>query len=83
MTTKLTLRLDEKLINQAKKTARGQGVSLSRIVEDYFRSLVMAHQEEKAPESPVLTEISGVLSSSAVSKKYRTEYRKHLEEKYK
>jgi len=82
MTTKLTLRLDEKLIDQAKKTARAKGVSLSRIVEDYFRSLV-ARKEKETPESPVLTEISGVLSSSAVSKKFRAEYRKHLEGKYK
>jgi argininosuccinate synthase len=82
MTTKLTLRLDDKLIAQAKKTARAKGVSLSRIVEDYFRSLV-ARKEKETPESPVLTEISGVLSSSAVSKKFRAEYRKHLEEKYK
>lgn len=81
MTTKLTLRLDEELINQAKKTARAKGVSVSRIVEDYFRSLV-ARKEKEMPESPVLTEISGVLSSSAVSKKSCVEYRKHLEEKY-
>jgi len=82
MTTKLTLRLDDKLIDQAKKTARARGVSLSRIVEDYFRSLVVRREAETL-ESPVLTEISGVLSSGSVPKKYRTEYRKHLEEKYK
>lgn len=81
MTTKLTLRLDDKLINQAKMTARAKGVSLSRIVEDYFRSLA-AGKEKETPESPVLSEISGVLSSSAVAKKPRSEYRKHLEEKY-
>ncbi len=81
MTTKLTLRIDDKLITRAKKAARAKGVSLSRIVEDYFRSLA-ARKETKTPESPVLSAIAGVLSSSAGVKKPLSEYRKHLEEKY-
>ena len=81
MSTKLTLRLDNELIKQAKKTARAKGVSLSRIVEDYFRSLAV-RKERMTPESPVLSEITGVLSTGAISKKPRAEYRKHLEEKY-
>jgi len=81
MATKLTLRLDDELINLAKKTARAKGVSLSRIVEDYFRSLA-ARKETKTLESPVLSAISGVLSSGAGIKKPLAEYRKHLEEKY-
>ena len=81
MTTKLTLRLDEKMIKKAKETARSKGVSLSRIVEDYFRSLTV-RKEKEAPESPVLSEISGVLSAGTGTKKLRAEYRKHLQEKY-
>ena len=81
MATKLTLRLDDKLIRQAKKTARSKGVSLSRIVEDYFRAITACEGKE-APESPVLSEISGVLSSGADTRKLRAEYRKHLQEKY-
>jgi len=81
MTTKLTLRLDEKMIKKAKETARSKGVSLSRIVEDYFRSLTV-RKEKEAPESPVLAEISGVLSTGMGTRKLRAEYRKHLQEKY-
>ena len=81
MTTKLTLRLDDELIRQAKKTAKNKGVSLSRIVGDYFRSLTIL-EEKVMTESMVLSEISGVLSSGAGTKKPREEYRKHLEEKY-
>jgi hypothetical protein len=81
MATKLTLRLDDKLIKQAKETARSKGVSLSRIVEDYFRSLA-TRKEKEAPESPVLSEISGVLSSGMGMRKPRAEYKKHLQEKY-
>lgn len=81
MTTKLTLRLDGALIKQAKKTAQSKGVSLSRIVEDYFRSLTI-QEKEVMKESPILSEISGVLSDKAGAKKPREVYRKHLEEKY-
>ncbi|HJW87769.1 MAG TPA: DUF6364 family protein [Candidatus Brocadiaceae bacterium] len=81
MTTKLTLRLDDELIRQAKKTAKNKGVSLSRIVEDYFRSLTIL-EKKVTTESMVLSEISGVLSSGAGTKKPHEEYRKHLEEKY-
>ncbi len=81
MTTKLTLRLDGKLIKQAKKAAQAKGVSLSRIVEDYFRTLTI-RERKGTTESPVLSEISGVLSAGAGTKKPREEYRKHLEEKY-
>ena len=81
MATKLTLRLDEKVIRQAKETARSKGVSLSRIVEDYFKSLAV-RKEKEAPESPVLSEISGVLSTGMGMRKLRAGYRKHLQEKY-
>ncbi len=81
MATKLTLRLDEKVIRQAKETARSKGVSLSRIVEDYFRSLTTL-KKGKAPESPVLSEISGILSARRTTRKLRSEYRKHLQGKY-
>lgn len=81
MSTKLTLRLDNDLIRQAKKTAQSNGVSLSRIVEDYFKSLAVQKRKE-TPESPVLSEITGILSTKTGSKKFMAEYKKHLEEKY-
>jgi argininosuccinate synthase len=81
MSTKLTLRLNDKVIKQAKETARSKGISLSRIVEDYFRALAV-RKETEAPESPVLSEISGVLSTGTGTRKLRAGYRKHLQEKY-
>jgi hypothetical protein len=79
--TKLTLRLDEKVINKAKKAAKIKGVSLSKLVSDYFQSVAL-HQKKEIVETPVLSEISGILSSKADSKKLFREYRKHIEEKY-
>ena len=81
MTTKLTLRLDGAVIRKAKKTASTKGVSLSRMVEDYFKA-VAGQERHEVRESPVLYEVSGVLSGKEDAGQLRTKYRKHLEEKY-
>ena len=39
MATKLTLRLDEGVIRDAKRAARARGVSLSEMVSGYFRAV--------------------------------------------
>ena len=39
MNTKLTLSIDDKVIERAKSYARGKNKSLSRIIEDYLKSL--------------------------------------------
>ena len=81
MTSKLTLRLDSKVISKAKKTARRRGVSVSRMVEDYFKS-VARQQEAQSKESPVLSEISGVLSNKRTPDGLIAVYKNHLVEKY-
>ncbi len=81
MNTKLTLRLDKRVIKKAKKKALSVGVSLSRMVEDYFKSITEANQRELL-ESPVLYEIAGVLAGKTKAEKSKGEYRKHLSAKY-
>ncbi len=81
MATKLTLRLDDAVIRKAKKTARTKGVSLSRMVEDYFKS-VAKQEAREVRESPVLYEVAGVLSGKEDAAKLRAEYKKHLAGKY-
>ncbi|MFH1051222.1 MAG: DUF6364 family protein, partial [bacterium] len=39
MQTKLTVRLEDELINRAKSVAEEQGKSLSKMVSDYFMAL--------------------------------------------
>ena len=39
MTTKLTLTLDDKVIQKAKRYARAKGRSVSELVESYFKSI--------------------------------------------
>lgn len=81
MTTKLTLRLDDTVIRKAKKTASKKGVSLSRMVEDYFKS-VGEQEGHEVRESPVLYEVSGVLLGKQDATQLRAGYRKHLSKKY-
>jgi len=40
MKTKLTLRLDETIIEEAKEYASKKGVSLSSLVADYFAAII-------------------------------------------
>ena len=77
MQTKLTLRLDRQLIEQAKQHARHQGKSLSQIVANYFASL---HERPKQGDIPPVTRsLHGLLSTSQLDEK---SYKKHLEDKY-
>jgi len=81
MATKLTLRLDESVIRSAKRAARVRGVSLSQMVAGYFQA-VSDGKKNKTRATPVLAEISGVLSPMADARKPVTGYRKHIEKKY-
>ena len=49
MKSKLTLRLDADVKEQAKRFAKGHGTSVSQLVEDYFR-LLQASGGQKNPE---------------------------------
>lgn len=81
MGTKLTLRLDEKLIKDAKEIANVRKVSLSQMVSDYFKS-ISSQQNKKIVASPILSEIEGILSSKADNKRLLRRYRRHIEGKY-
>jgi Family of unknown function (DUF6364) len=81
MATKLTLRLDEGVIREAKRAARLRGVSLSEMVSGYFLAICKS-KAFKIEATPVLTEISGVLSPKADPKKLIAGYCNHIEEKY-
>ncbi len=77
MQTKLTLRLEDSLIQQAKGYAKEHDKSLSQVVADYFQ--ILTQQTEKPVISPVTKSLIGVLGSSDIDQK---DYKKYLEEKY-
>ena len=79
MATKLTLRMDERLINRAKIYARRSGKSLSQLVADFFTLLGQTSKDEKPSISPKVKALRGLLKDSSI---HTREYKRHLEEKY-
>lgn len=77
MQTKLTLRLEDTLIQQAKSYAKQHDKSLSQVVADYFQ--ILTQQTKKSGISPITKSLIGILDSSHVDE---NDYKKHLEEKY-
>ncbi len=77
MQSKLTLRLDAELIEQAKVHARNRGKSVSQMVADYFALLDREESGETLP--PLTRSLHGALRGADLDK---DEYRRYLEEKY-
>ena len=77
MNTKLTLRLDDKLIASAKRHSAESGKSVSQLVSDFF-ALIDA-QERDVDITPRVRSLRGVLADSGLDE---SDYRRHLEERY-
>jgi dsDNA-specific endonuclease/ATPase MutS2 len=83
METKLTLRLDEEVIQRAKKYAASQKSSLSKLIESYLDSITKEKSEMKNVEpTPLVERLSGVISFESDFNEKET-YHSYLEEKYK
>lgn len=81
MHTKLTLRLEKDLIEQAKAYAHARGTSLSRLVATYFKSLEKQQSDEEEL-TPLVKELVGVLATDQSPESLMEEYRRHLDQKY-
>ena len=68
MNTKLTLRLDQRLIRRAKAYARRTGRSVSQIVADYFRLLESEEKAEDMELTPTVRSRRGVLHDRDVNR---------------
>lgn len=77
MQSKLTLRMEEELIEQAKRYAKEQGKSLSQVVADYFAAF--ARPPEKQALSPATQSLLGIMKGNPVDE---DDYKRHLEDKY-
>jgi len=83
MNTKLTLRMDEHLIDTAKRYSDKTGKSVSRLVEDYFAFIAA---EEGATATAAPTELTprvrlllGALRGAQVTEQ---DHKEHLEQKH-
>ena len=79
MQTKLTLRLEDQLIEQAKSYAAQAGKSVSQIVADYFRLLASKKIKTSLPSTPITQSLRGLLRESNLDEK---DYKRYLEGKY-
>jgi peptidyl-tRNA hydrolase len=77
MNTKLTLRLDTKLLAKAKRFSNQSGKSVSHLVSDYF-ALIGAESEDVTTVSPTVRALIGTMKGAKVSE---DDYRLHLERK--
>jgi hypothetical protein len=80
MQAKVTLRIDDSLIREAKDYARREGKSLSRIVAEYFRAIQQRTHPQRRDFGPITTELYGCLKGTRIDEE---DYRHHLEQKYK
>ena len=78
MNTKLTLRLEQRLVRRAKAYAKRAGKSVSQVVAEYFSLLGQSDDGEETELSPTVRSLKGALKSDRGS---RSDYRRHLEEK--
>lgn len=78
---KLTLSVDEAVVERAKEIARRRGTSVSALVERYLDALAGpgGARGEGAGLPPVTARLVGLLRGAKVD---RETYRRYLEEKY-
>ena len=62
MSTNITLTLDSQLVEQAELYAHAHGKSLTAMVEDYVRLLVLAQQPELPELPPNLARLRGAIN---------------------
>lgn len=83
---KLTLNIEAGLIEQMKQVAKARKTSISKIAENFFKQKV---EEEKHPfRMKSMEELADIMENFTIKGDpvpdfdYKTEYGKHLEEKY-
>lgn len=79
MHTKLTLRLDEELIRNAKRYSEKSGKSLSQLVADFFSLMEVDADIPGTELTPRVRALMGSLKGASATEE---DYRLHLEAKH-
>ena len=79
MQTKLTLRLEDQLIERAKSYAAQAGKSVSQIVAEYFKLLTSEKTKNSQPSTPITKSLRGLLRETKLDEE---DYKKYLGEKH-
>lgn len=82
MNTKLTLTIEQDVIQKAKKYAKDKNRSLSDIIENYLKSLTQEKSDENKPKlTPIVKSLKGSFKMPE-DFDYKEELKKVLEEKH-
>ena len=82
MDTKLTLKLEQDIIEKAKDYAKNHRTSLSKIIENYLQKLTNNTQGNKHEITPLVKSLTGILQISE-ELDVKKGYSDFLENKYK
>ena len=82
MDTKLTLKLDQDVIEKAKLYASEKKLSLSRLIENYLNSLTSDKSNDDLQISPFVKSLSSGIAIPA-DYDYKKDRADYLEQKYK
>lgn len=85
MTTKLTLSIDEEVIKNAKQFSQKNGISISRMVENFLKQSVEIQPSKKFVKKEELPPFLKKMYGAAKTKdkrEYRDVYRDYIIEKY-
>jgi Family of unknown function (DUF6364) len=74
--SKLTLSVDGAVVNRAKRYAKQQGTSVSKMVETYLSSVAEGGGPVRK-DTPILKSLRGILQKADVK-----DYKRYLENKY-
>jgi len=81
MNTKLTLTIEQELIQKAKDYAKQKNRSLSDIIENYLKILTKEEKKESSKLSPIVKSLKGSFKMPA-DFDYKEELKNRLEQKY-
>ena len=81
MSTKLTLTIDESILERAKKYAKSKENSLSNIIANYLKILVKENTSTEIELTPIVKSLKGSFTSNA-DFDYKKELTKRLSDKY-
>lgn len=81
MNTKLTLTLEDTVIEKAKKYAKKKERSLSSLIENYLKALVKEDNPNEIELTPIVKSLKGSFTAPK-DLDYKKELAKRLSEKY-
>lgn len=81
MNTKLTLTIEQAIIEKAKRYANSKGRSLSDIIENYLKVITKEDEDEMQELTPIVKSLKGSFKAPE-DFDYKKELSKRLKEKY-